>query len=305
MLRPKFDSTFFVAFKLTHEALDAALKKASELNITQYRVLVKLLTAGTAGLPQKDVSALLDLKPNVVTQAINTLEERELALRANGATDKRFRRARATSAGGEHVAHVNAAIVKELYDLFPTDNAAWRKILEASIAAGADIDPPLSPDFAEKYPASRTLVSIELVRLAIERGLKETCGAPFSDCLVMMRLGEATRPLRVNDIGESLEMPTANVTRAVDRLAQRGWVKRMGSERDRKGVFVVPTEDGEFQERIISEKSNELAEALLWSKLTPTDQEAIGHVGSVVIDGLRRRRAEERNVGFADLRPID
>ena len=46
MLRPKFDSTFFVAFKLTHEALDAALKKASELNITQYRVLVKLLTAG-------------------------------------------------------------------------------------------------------------------------------------------------------------------------------------------------------------------------------------------------------------------
>ena len=135
MLRPKFDSTFFVAFKLTHEALDAALKKASELNITQYRVLVKLLTAGTAGLPQKDVSALLDLKPNVVTQAINTLEERGLALRANGATDKRFRRARATSAGGEHAAHVNAAIVEELYDLFPTDNAAWRKILEASIAA--------------------------------------------------------------------------------------------------------------------------------------------------------------------------
>ena len=135
--------------------------------------------------------------------------------------------------------------------------------------------------------------------------MKETCGAPFSDCLVMMRLGEATRPLRVNDIGESLEMPTANVTRAVDRLAQRGWVKRMGSDRDRKAVFVVPTEDGEFQERIISEKSNELAEALLWSKLTPTDQEAIGDVGSVVIDGLRRRRAEERNVGFADLRPID
>ena len=111
--------------------------------------------------------------------------------------------------------------------------------------------------------------------------------------------------LRVNDIGESLEMPTANVTRAVDRLAQRGWVKRMGSERDRKAVFVVPTEDGEFQERIISEKSNELAEELLWSKLTPADQEAIGDVGSVVIDGLRRRRAEERNVGFADLRPID
>ena len=29
MLRPKFDSTFFVAFKLTHEALDAAPKSAT------------------------------------------------------------------------------------------------------------------------------------------------------------------------------------------------------------------------------------------------------------------------------------
>lgn len=116
-----------------------------------------------------------------------------------------------------------------------------------------------------------------------------------------MRLAKRRDPWRVNDIGESLEMPTANVTRAVDRLVQRGWVKRMGSERDRKAVFVVPTEDGEFQERIISEKSNELAEELLWSKLTPADQEAIGDVGSVVIDGLRRRPRRRAQRGFCRL----
>ena len=297
MLRPKFDSTFFVAFKLTHEALDAALKKASELNITQYRVLVKLLTAGTAGLPQKDVSALLDLKPNVVTQAINTLEERGLALRANGATDKRFRRARATSAGGEHAARVNAAIVEELYDLFPTDNAAWRKILEASIAAGADIDPPLSPDFAEKYPASRTLVSIELVRLAIERGLKETCGAPLSDCLVMMRLGEATRPLRVNDIGESLEMPTANVTRAVDRLVQRGWVKRMEPKRARsQGRLCRAHRRWGIPGTHYQRKIKRARRGTSFEQAYASRPGSHRRCGSVVIDGLRRRRAEERNV---------
>ncbi len=302
---PKFGSSFFVAFKLTHEALDAALKAASDLSITQYRVLVKLLTAGETGLPQKEVGSLLDLKPNVVTQAINALADEGLAYRAGATGDKRFRRAHATAAGQQHVERVNAAVVEQLYGLFPTDDESWRKILEASIAAGADIDPPLSPEFAQKYPASRTLVSIELVRIALERGLKDACGAPLSDCLVMMRLGEASRPLRVNDLAEALEMPTANVTRAVDRLTRRGWVRRMGSDRDRKAVFVVPTEDGEFQERIISEKSNELAETLLWSKLTPADQEAIGDVGSVVIEGLRRRRAEERNVGFGDLKPLE
>ena len=302
---PNFGSSFFVAFKLTHEALDAALKNASDLSITQYRVLVKLLTAGEAGLPQKEVGALLDLKPNVVTQAINALVDEGLAYRAGTAGDKRFRRAHATPAGEQHVAHVNAAVVEQLYGLFPTDDESWRKILEASIAAGADIDPPLSPEFSEKYPASRTLVSIELVRIALERGLKDACGAPLSDCLVMMRLGEASRPLRVNDIAEALEMPTANVTRAVDRLQRRGWVRRMGSDRDRKAVFVVPTAEGEFQGHVIDERSSELGEALLWSKLSPADREAIGDVGEVVIEGLRRRRAEQKNVGFDDLRPLD
>ena len=75
MLRPKFDSTFFVAFKLTHEALDAALKKASELNITQYRVLVKLAAAEPEPIGQKNLGIILDLKPNVITHAVNTLED--------------------------------------------------------------------------------------------------------------------------------------------------------------------------------------------------------------------------------------
>lgn len=301
---PKFGSSFFVAFKLTHEALDAALKDASDLNITQYRVLVKLLTAGQDGLPQKELGSLLGLKANVVSQATSALVDKGLAYREGGDGDRRFRQAHATEKGEQHVAHVNAAVVKQLYELFPTDDEAWRKILEASIAAGAEIDPPLSCEFTKKYPASRTLVSIELVRLEIEKGLKNACGAPLSDCLVMMRLGEATKPLRISDLAESLEIPTTNATRAVDRLEQRGWVKRMGSSHDRKAVFVVATADGELQERIIDQKSNELAETLLWTKLAPADQDAIGDVGEVVIEGLRRRRAEERNVGFGDLKPL-
>ena len=37
------DSTFFVAFDLTHRALKGGLAAASPLNVTQYRMLVKLL----------------------------------------------------------------------------------------------------------------------------------------------------------------------------------------------------------------------------------------------------------------------
>ncbi len=38
-------------------------------------MLVKLLAAGPDGFAQSDLGRLLDLKPNVVTQALNALEE--------------------------------------------------------------------------------------------------------------------------------------------------------------------------------------------------------------------------------------
>lgn len=301
---PSFDSSFLVAFKLSHEALDSALKKASSLNITQYRVLVKLFTAGELGLTQKQLGSLLGLAANVVTQSMNVLVDKGLAIREDGGADKRLRFAKATKKGGDYVARVNETVIEQLYTLFPSDDDGWRRILEAAIYTGAEIDPPLSQEFPNKYSASRTLVSIELVRLALEKGLREACGAPFSDCLVMMRLSETDKPLRVSDLSEALETPAANITRAVDRLVARGWVQRMGSDQDRKAVFTVPTAEGEFQARIIVSTSNKLVKKLLWSKLSPADQVAIGDVGNVVIEGLRQRKAEAKNVTFEDLKPF-
>ena len=45
------DSTFFVAFDLTHRALKSGLAQASSLSVTQYRVLVKLLSAAPSSKP--------------------------------------------------------------------------------------------------------------------------------------------------------------------------------------------------------------------------------------------------------------
>ena len=173
------DSTFFVAFDLTHRALKGGLAAASPLNVTQYRMLVKLLAAGPDGVAQSDLGRLLDLKPNVVTQALNALEEAGFAERLRGeGADGRTRTARATGAGEEHVARANASIVERLYALFPTEDADHRAILEASIAAGASIDPPLSGDVASRFVASRALVSLELVKRAMEGALRRAAGAP-------------------------------------------------------------------------------------------------------------------------------
>ena len=100
----RLDSTFFVAFDLTHRALKSGLERASSLNVTQYRMLVKLLAAGDAGVPQTELAKLLNFKPNVVTQALNVLVAEGFAerLRDTGA-DGRVRTARITEAGTRHV----------------------------------------------------------------------------------------------------------------------------------------------------------------------------------------------------------
>ena len=56
--------------------------------------------------------------------------------------DARTRYISITPAGISHIDEVNEAVVRRLYEDFPTKNPTFRTILEAAIAAGARIDPP-------------------------------------------------------------------------------------------------------------------------------------------------------------------
>lgn len=57
------DSTYFVAFEMAHEALRRGLEQASDLNITQYRILTKLMQA-SAPVSQGELGKILGMKPN-------------------------------------------------------------------------------------------------------------------------------------------------------------------------------------------------------------------------------------------------
>ncbi|HJF64259.1 MAG TPA: MarR family transcriptional regulator [Gordonibacter urolithinfaciens] len=300
------DSTFFVAFDLTHRALKSGLAAASPLNVTQYRMLVKLLAAGPDGFAQSDLGRLLDLKPNVVTQALNALEEAGFAerLRSEGA-DGRTRTARATGAGEEHVARANASIVERLYALFPTEDADHRAILEASIAAGASIDLPLSGDVASRFAASRALVSLELVKRAMEGALRRAAGAPLAECRVLQRLGEVGEPLRVGDLATQLQMSPVAVARAVDGLAGRGWTRRLASPNDRKAVFVAATDEGACKQKVIARTVDVLARTQLWARLDEDRRRALARTWRVVIADVQARKELDRKAALELLQPIE
>jgi len=152
------DSTYFVAFEMAHEALRRGLEQASDLNITQYRILTKLMQA-SAPVSQGELGKILGMKPNVVTQAVDALVAHGYATREAGTTDGRTRFLAVTDDGAEHVAAVNQSLVESLYATFPTQDPTYRTILEAAVAAAAHIEPTLgalsvSLPRARSYPSS-------------------------------------------------------------------------------------------------------------------------------------------------------
>lgn len=302
----RLDSAYFVAFEMTHSALKSGLKDASELNVTQYRALVKLLAVSPDGVTQTELGRLLNLKANVITHIINVLESEGFAdRRRNGERDARIRVVYITDGGITHVARVNTSIVKRLYALFPTENRNYRDILEASIAAGAHIDPPLSQEVSTHYSASRTLVSLELIRKATDDALREACGASFNECRLLQRLGEVDTPLRIGDLANQLQLSAVTVARSVDRLVRRSWVIRLASPHDRKAVFVAATTEGERQQRVIAQTIDKMASAYLWGKLDAEQRRALAQVGHVVLADLQARKEAERKAALGLLQPIE
>ena len=299
----ELDSAYFIAFDMARNALKKGLAESSDLNVTQYRTLMKILGAKGESLSQTRLKEALRLAANVVTGALSVLEEHGYVMRESG-RDARTRYISITPAGISHIDEVNEAVVRRLYEDFPTKNPTFRTILEAAIAAGARIDPPLNPSAIVRHPASRALVAIEFIQQETERALKTTCGASFNECRIVQFLGEKSAPVRIGVIADELGLSPVNVARAADRLVQRRWAQRLGSPSDRKAVYVKLTAEGEYQSRLIASTINELASTQLWINLTPKQREAIEKVGHVVIADLNKQREAARRAEMEALEPL-
>lgn len=300
------DSSFFVACDLTHSALRAGLKSTSDLSVTQFRALVKLVAVTPDGIVQSDLAAMLAIKANVASQAVDVLESKEFAeRRKDAAKDGRVRVVYITKPGIAMIETANKAIIEQLYTLFPTYNKTYRSILEASIAAGANIDPPLSKEASKRYFASRTLVSLELIRKAMEDALRRVCGASFNECLVLLRLSEVDDPARIGDLAHQLQLTPVTIARSTDRLEERSWAQRLASPADRKAVFVAATSEGIRIQQLVAKTVNEVAEAYLWSKLDTDQSRVLAEAGHVVLADIRAREEAERKAAFGLLKPID
>ena len=88
--------------------------------------------------------------------------------------------------------------------------------------------------------------------LAVTRKLPEVVGrstqrlgTPGAYYIVLAMLSEAPgRQLRMSELAEMVSSSPSRISHAVDRLAERGWVRREKDPHDRRGNRTVLTDDG-------------------------------------------------------------
>jgi len=80
---------------------------------------------------------------------------------------------------------------------------------------------------------------------ALERQMQDESGLPQTYYIILAMLSEAPdRSMRMSELAELISSSPSRLSHAVDRLAERGWVRREKDPHDRRGNRAVLTDDG-------------------------------------------------------------
>lgn len=89
------------------------------------------------------------------------------------------------------------------------------------------------------------LDSNRLLTQVLERQLQDDAGISLADYELLVRLSEAPRHrLRMAELADAAHATRSGVTRAVTRLEERGWVRRVDCPEDKRGTHAELTPAG-------------------------------------------------------------
>ena len=80
---------------------------------------------------------------------------------------------------------------------------------------------------------------------ALDRQMQDESGLPQTYYIILAMLSAAPgRSLRMSELAELVSSSPSRLSHAVDRLAERGWVRREKDPHDRRGNRTVLTDEG-------------------------------------------------------------
>jgi DNA-binding MarR family transcriptional regulator len=122
----------------------------------------------------------------------------------------------------------------------------------------------------------------------LARELAEEHDLPISWYDVLLHLAEAPeRQLRMHELAENLLVSRSAATRFVDRMEKAGLVTREVCASDRRGMFVVLTDEGRRRLREAAPTHLDGVARLFSANITEAEAEVIGAALARVADTIR------------------
>jgi DNA-binding MarR family transcriptional regulator len=113
------------------------------------------------------------------------------------------------------------------------------------------------------------IAAFRLLFEQLDRELQRDAGIPHTYYEILVRLSEAPeRSLRMSQLADRTDSSRSRLTHAVDRLEERGWVRREDCPTDRRGQLAVLTDAGMATLRAAAPIHVEGVRAHLFDQLT-------------------------------------
>jgi DNA-binding MarR family transcriptional regulator len=127
------------------------------------------------------------------------------------------------------------------------------------------------------------IAAFRLLFEQLDRELQRDAGIPHTYYEILVRLSEAPdRTLRMSQLADRTDSSRSRLTHAVDRLEERGWVRREDCPTDRRGQLAVLTDAGMETLRAAAPIHVEGVRSHLFDQLTPEQVEQLRTISEAI-----------------------
>ncbi len=142
----------------------------------------------------------------------------------------------------------------------------------------------LSDEEQEVWRAYLSMVNA--VRKSTVRQLMTDADMPPAYFEILVHLSEAQdSTLRMSELAQATEGTQSQLSHAVNRLEERGWVRRQRCEADGRGLYAVLTPDGMAALESAAPGHVECVRQLLFDPLTQQEQQQLLAIAQRVVAG--------------------
>lgn len=121
----------------------------------------------------------------------------------------------------------------------------------------------------------------------LNREMQEASGLSIADFSVLVQLSEhVDARMRVLELARALRWEKSRLSHQLTRMQQRGLIERSHCSEDRRGAFIVLTEQGRDAVEAAAPRHVESVRRYFFDALTPDQVDALGATAHAVIDRL-------------------